>query len=298
MRFTVEAHWSIITIMMPHQIRYPCALTIAGSDSGGGAGLQADLKTFAAHGVYGASVITAVTAQNTCGVRAVHPLPPAIVAAQLAAVLEDMPIAAVKVGMLATAPIVATVAEQLRRYPTPHLVLDTVMLSTSGPRLIDAEGVTAMREHLFPLATVITPNLPEAACLLGRETIEDPITAARLLLDSGARAVLLKGGHGAGDELIDVLVTRDSSAPTLFRHPRLATPHTHGTGCTLSAALAAGLAHGLPLHTVVEAAIHWIEQAIAQAWTPGRGPGSLHHFWQYWPSASTLYLTDQPELDI
>ncbi len=270
---------------MPHLTRYPCALTIAGSDSGGGAGLQADLKTFAAHGVYGASVVTAVTAQNSCGVRAVHTLPPAVVAAQLAAVLDDIPVAATKIGMLATADIITTVAAQLRTRPAPNLVLDTVLLSTSGQRLLDLDAVSALREHLFSLATLITPNLPEAASLLECEAIDDPLAAARLLLSFGAEAVLLKGGHASGEELVDVLVTRESAEPHLFRHRRIETPHTHGTGCTLSAAIASGLAHGLPLCTAVEAAINWLQHAIASSWTPGCGHGPVHHFWQFWPPA-------------
>ena len=271
---------------LPHLTWYPCALTIAGSDSGGGAGVQADLKTFAAHGVYGASAITAVTAQNSRGVHAVHRLPPAIVAAQLAAVLEDIPVTAVKIGMLSSADIITAIAEQLRAQPVPNIVLDTVMLSSSGQRLLDSDAVPVLREYLFPLATVITPNLPEAASLLGRAAITDPLEASRALLELGAGAVLLKGGHAAGEELVDVLLTRDRPEPYLFRHRRIDTPNTHGTGCALSAALAARLAQGVPLAMAVDGAISWLQQAIAHAWPLGSGHGPVHHFWQLWPPAA------------
>ncbi len=268
---------------MTQTTRYPCALTIAGSDPSGGAGLQADLKTFTAHGVYGAAVITAVTAQNSGGVRAVHPLPPAIVAAQLAAVLEDIPFTAVKIGMLATAEIIAVVAEQLRLHPPPAFVLDPVMLSTSGHPLLLPDAVDILRKHLLPFATLITPNLPEAAVLLACEAIADPSEAARELLALGAGAVLLKGGHASGEELVDVLLTRERTEPHLYHHRRLDTPHTHGTGCALSAAIAARLARGVPLIEAVEGAIAWLQQAIALAWPPGQGPGPVHHCWQLWP---------------
>jgi hydroxymethylpyrimidine/phosphomethylpyrimidine kinase len=265
------------------QNRYPCALTIAGSDSGGGAGIQADLKTFAALGVYGASVITAITAQNTVGVRAIHDIPPPVVAAQLDAVLEDLPVAAVKIGMLSSAEIITTVADRLRAHAVKTIVLDTVMVVKSGDLLLRDEAVRALIEQLLPLATVITPNLPETARLLGHVEIGDTLAAAQALLALGPAAVLIKGGHSERDEIEDLLVMTGEEAPCRFHHPRLATPNTHGTGCTLSSAIAAGLAHGLPLATAVDEAITWLHGAIAHAWPLGAGHGPVHHFWQQWP---------------
>jgi len=264
------------------QTRYPCALTIAGSDSGGGAGIQADLKTFAALGVYGASVITAVTAQNTCGVRAVHDVPLQVIAAQLDAVLEDIPFGAVKIGMLSSADIVSVVAGRLRAHETPMVVLDPVMVAKSGDALLRDDAVQALIDNLLPLATIITPNLPEAARLLGRDRIEHTEEAAGELLSLGPAAVLLKGGHGGGDEIEDLLLVRGEDAPQRFRHPRVITRNTHGTGCSLSSAVAAGLASGLPLPAAVEAAIDWLQGAITHAWPLGGGHGPVHHFWKWW----------------
>jgi hydroxymethylpyrimidine/phosphomethylpyrimidine kinase len=270
------------TQSQPVKTTYPCALTIAGSDSGGGAGIQADLKTFSAQGVYGASVITALTAQNTVGVRAIHTAPCDVIAAQIDAVLEDLPIRAVKIGMLASADIICTVADRLRAHHPPAVVLDPVMVAKSGDPLLHADAVAALTADLLPLATILTPNLPEAACLLGLETIDDPESAARALLALGPAAVLVKGGHGTGDMVTDVLVLRDGT-PHSFSHPRLPTPNTHGTGCTLSSAIAAGLAKGAPLPHAVDIAITWLHGAIAHAWPLGSGHGPVHHFWQLWP---------------
>lgn len=264
------------------QKHYPCALTIAGSDSGGGAGIQADLKTFAALGVYGASVITAVTAQNTVGVRAIHDIPPSIIAAQLDAVLEDLPVDAVKIGMLSSAEIITMVAGRLHAHGVKTIVLDTVMLAKSGDPLLRDEAVQALIEQLLPIATIITPNLPETARLLGQAAVDDTLAAAHALLELGPGAVLIKGGHGEGDEIEDLLVISGEEMPHRFRHPRLATPNTHGTGCTLSSAIAAGLAHGLPLPVAVEAAITWLQGAIAHARPLGSGHGPVHHFWELW----------------
>ena len=268
------------------QTTFPCALTIAGSDSGGGAGIQGDLKTFMALGVYGASVITAVTAQNTRGVQAVYALPPSIIAAQLSAVLDDLPIRAVKIGMLASAPAVAVIAEQLQRRLLANVVLDPVLTATSGESLVGENVFASLRASLIPLATLLTPNLPEAAALLGWPHIEEPLAAARALLELGARGVLLKGGHGAGEILTDLLLTRDDPTPRYFPHPRLPTPHTHGTGCALSSAIAAGLAREMPLSEAVEMAIAWLQQAITHAWPLGAGPGPIHHGWEYWKTDS------------
>jgi hydroxymethylpyrimidine/phosphomethylpyrimidine kinase len=256
-------------------------LTIAGSDSGGGAGIQADLKTFAALGVYGASVITAITAQNTVGVRAIHDVPSPIIGAQIDAVLDDLPIRAVKIGMLSSVATIRTVIERLHAHQPPAIVLDTVMIAKSGDALLAPDALAALRDELLPLATVITPNLPEAACLLGRETIDDPREAAQALLDLGARAVLLKGGHSSGETIEDLLMAPGVLLP--IRHARVHTVNTHGTGCSLSSALAAGLAKGLSLPAAVSAAVSWLQGAILQAWPLGAGHGPVHHFWNLWP---------------
>ena len=271
--------------------RYPCALTIAGSDSGGGAGIQADLKTFSAFGVYGASVITAVTAQNTIGVRAVHDIPIDVIAAQIDAVLDDLPMHAVKIGMLASAEIVATVASRLRAHPGSPIVLDTVMVAKSGDVLLHDAAIQALIAELLPLAAVITPNLPEAARLLGLPQIDDPLETANALLQLGAQAVLLKGGHADCDELEDILLLADDPHPIRFHHPRLPVRHTHGTGCSLSAAIAAGLARGAALPDATADAITWLQGAIAHAWPLGAGQGPVHHFWQYWPQAESQEIS-------
>jgi hydroxymethylpyrimidine/phosphomethylpyrimidine kinase len=253
------------------------ALTIAGSDSGGGAGIQADLKTFMAHGVYGASAITGVTAQNTLGVRAVELLPPAMVAAQIAAVLEDIGADAVKTGMLGSAAIIATVADSLERFGVGQLVVDPVMIAKSGDRLLAEEAVTALRERLLPLALVITPNLPEAAVLLGRPVREvaDMPAAARDLRALGPRYVLLKGGHLPGDEVVDLL--DDGQTTVRLESPRIPTRHTHGTGCTLSAAIAALLARGLPVDDAVREARAYLIEAIEHAVAIGGGHSPVAH---------------------
>lgn len=257
-------------------------MTIAGSDSGGGAGIQADLKTFSALGVYGSSVITAITAQNTVGVRAIHDVPSDIIAAQIDAVLEDLPIGAVKIGMLSTTAIIHAVADRLRAHNAPNIVLDPVMVAKSGDALLCDEAVDALKRELIPLATVLTPNLPEAARLLGCAPDTSPEVMARELLALGPQAVLVKGGHGDGDELCDVLLTRECDKLYRFSHPRIVTPNTHGTGCTLSSAVAAGLARGKALPEAVDNAICWLRAAIAHAWPLGAGHGPVHHFWEVW----------------
>ncbi|HEX2952294.1 MAG TPA: bifunctional hydroxymethylpyrimidine kinase/phosphomethylpyrimidine kinase, partial [Armatimonadota bacterium] len=209
----------------------PCALTIAGSDSSGGAGIQADLKTFAAFGVYGASVITAITAQNTLGVQAVFTLPVDTVIAQLDAVLSDLPISVVKIGMLSSAEIVSAVADRLSAYKGLNIVVDTVLVSSSGKPLLSEEAIQCLTNKLLPCATVITPNHPEASHLLGLHRIDDPEQAAYDLLRFNAEAVLLKGGHMESSEIDDILVTHDTIQH--FRHAKLQTNHTHGTGCSL-----------------------------------------------------------------
>jgi hydroxymethylpyrimidine/phosphomethylpyrimidine kinase len=256
------------------------ALTIAGSDSGGGAGIQADLKTFHQFGVFGTSVITAVTAQNTVGVRAWEPVPVALVAGQLEALADDLPPAAVKSGMLGSAAVVEAVAELIARHRLPNYVLDPVMVATSGDRLLarDAERLIATR--LVPLAALVTPNLDEAEVLVGHpvRTPAEMERAGRALVRLGARAALVKGGHLGGDQVVDVLVAAGAGAVRTFSRPRLDTTSTHGTGCTLSAAVAAGLALARPLERAVTDALDFVYRAMAAAPGLGAGHGPLNHF--------------------
>jgi hydroxymethylpyrimidine/phosphomethylpyrimidine kinase len=264
----------------PAPPRTPIALTIAGSDSSGGAGIQADLKTFSAFGVYGASVVTALTAQNTCGVQGVEPVSPGFVAAQLDSVLCDLAVDAIKTGMLADAGIVETVARALRAGPRRPVVVDPVMVATSGDVLLKPEAIGAVRGSLIPLATLITPNLAEAAVLLDcrkAESEADMRDQARALLGLGCGAVLLKGGHGSGDEAVDVLA--NAVGVERFASPRLATPHTHGTGCTLSAAIAALLAQGAALAQAVPRAKTFVWHGLQAGLTlgVGRGRGPVDH---------------------
>jgi hydroxymethylpyrimidine/phosphomethylpyrimidine kinase len=253
------------------------ALTIAGSDSGGGAGIQADLKTFQRFGVFGTSVVTAVTAQNTREVRAVHPVPIDIVLAQLDALAEDLPPAALKTGMLATSAMVVAVAGAIERYRFGPYVLDPVMVATSGDHLLDPAAEREVLERLLPLATLVTPNLDEAAILTGRP-VNDPAAMERAgheLLDRGANAALVKGGHLPGAQLVDVLVTR--AGVRHLTHARIETSSTHGTGCTLSAAVTAGLALGKSLDLAVVEALSYVHRAIAAAPGLGQGHGPIDH---------------------
>ncbi len=261
------------------------AVTIAGSDSGGGAGIQADLKTFSALGVYGASVLTALTAQNTRGVTAIHDVPPDFIRAQIDAVFSDLAVNAVKIGMLSKAAVIEAVAAGLDAWPGRPVVLDPVMVATSGDRLLDASASGALETILIPRATVITPNLAEAAALLGTEQArtEDEMRAqGEALLRRGARAVLMKGGHGLGDESTDLLV--EPGRVTRFPARRIDTKNTHGTGCTLSAAIAAGLAHGHDLVTSVGHAKAYLTAALAasEGLRIGHGHGPVHHFHAVW----------------
>jgi len=263
----------------------PIALTIAGSDSGGGAGIQADLKTFSALGVYGASVIAALTAQNTRGVSAVLDVPPEFVAAQMDAVFSDLAVGAVKIGMLGNAGVVEVVAAGLSRHRQGRIVLDPVMVASSGDRLLTPDAVEAMLKHLVPLALVVTPNLPEAAALLDAPqaaTEDEMVRQGERLLGLGAKAVLMKGGHGKSAESADVLVT--ATATVRFAAARIATKNTHGTGCTLAAAIAAGLAKGEDLAAAVRAAKDYVTAAIAAAdrLAVGHGHGPVHHFHRWW----------------
>jgi hydroxymethylpyrimidine/phosphomethylpyrimidine kinase len=252
------------------------ALTIAGSDSGGGAGIQADLKTFAAHGVHGTSAITAVTAQNSVAVTDWVALEARMVVAQIEAVATDMPVAAVKTGMLARAAIVEAVAESIARLRLPHLVVDPVMVAKSGDRLLDRDAEQAYVRHLFPLATLVTPNLAECEALLGRpvRSVDAMRLAAGELLAKGPRAVLVKGGHLEGDP-VDVL--RDGALEVELPAARIATSNTHGTGCTYSAAIAARLALGASLVEAVRGAKVYLAEAIRRSYSVGRGHGPVDH---------------------
>jgi hydroxymethylpyrimidine/phosphomethylpyrimidine kinase len=259
----------------------PVALTIAGSDSSGGAGIQADLKTFAALGVYGASAITALTAQNTKGVTGIHLVPPEFVTAQIDAVFADLDIAAVKIGMVAQLATIEAIAATLARFSPAHVVLDPVMVATSGDRLLSAGAVEALRTKLVPRAAILTPNLPEAAALLDEPIATSEAAIAeqgRRLLAMGCPAVLIKGGHGQGTESIDYLVR--GSGIIALAAPRIATRNTHGTGCSLSSAIAAGLAKGEDMETAVRNAKVWVSAAIAAAdqLGVGHGHGPIHHF--------------------
>ncbi|MBO9400947.1 bifunctional hydroxymethylpyrimidine kinase/phosphomethylpyrimidine kinase [Shimia sp. R9_3] len=263
------------------------ALTIAGSDSGGGAGIQADLKAFSALGTFGTSVISAVTAQNTQAVTAVHPIPLDVVCAQIDAVLSDMDVNAIKIGMLATPEIIQTVAEAIKDFKGP-VVLDTVMIAKSGDALLADEAVATLREVLVPRATVITPNLPEAARLLDQTSAADDaamVAQGQALCALGAQAVLMKGGHASGEICRDFLMTPEGVAAE-FTAPRKRTRNTHGTGCTLSSSVAAGLAKGLNLEDAVSEAHAYLQGAIAAAddLNIGKGHGPLHHFHRVWPA--------------
>jgi hydroxymethylpyrimidine/phosphomethylpyrimidine kinase len=262
----------------------PVAVTIAGSDSGGGAGIQADLKTFSALGVYGASVITALTAQNTKGVFGIHEVPTDFIAAQIDAVFSDFEVAAVKIGMLGNAAAIGVVAGELQRRHARNVVLDTVMAASSGDELLRPDAIGALRE-LIALSSLVTPNLLEAAALVGgaaARSENEMYGQARKLLELGAGAVLIKGGHADGPESVDLLV--EPGACTRFAMPRIKTRNTHGTGCTLASAIAAGLAKELSLADAVRAAKTYVSAAIkgADRLEVGSGRGPLHHFHEWW----------------
>jgi hydroxymethylpyrimidine/phosphomethylpyrimidine kinase len=263
----------------------PIALTIAGSDSGGGAGIQADLKTFSALGVYGASVITALTAQNTRGVSAIHDVPADFVTAQIDAVFSDLDVSAVKIGMVSRSAAIAAIAAGLERWRPRAVVLDPVMIAASGDRLLAPDAIDVLKRVLIPRALVLTPNLPEAAALLDAPiavTEHDMRAQGERLLALGPRAVLVKGGHADGAESVDLLI--EPSAVTRLAADRIATENTHGTGCTLSSAIAAGLAKGLALAEAVRAAKTYVTEALAAASRIkiGSGHGPVHHFQAWW----------------
>jgi hydroxymethylpyrimidine/phosphomethylpyrimidine kinase len=263
----------------------PVALTIAGSDSSGGAGIQADLKTFAALGVYGASVVTALTAQNTRGVSAIHTVPSAFVAAQIEAVFADLDIKAVKIGMVVEIATIEAIVSALARWPVGPVVLDPVMVASSGDRLLSADAVAGLRAKLVPRALLITPNLPEAAALLDEPVASTEAAIAdqgKRLLAMGSPYVLIKGGHGEGTESVDTLFS--ASGAIALRAPRIATANTHGTGCSLSSAIAAGLASGEAIESAVRNAKAFVSAAIASAdrLKVGHGHGPVHHFHRFY----------------
>lgn len=267
-------------------MKYYKLLTIAGSDSSGGAGIQADLKTFAALGCYGMSVITAITAQNTRGVRSVHAPPPAFVEEQLAAVLEDIGADAIKIGMLYSVEVIETVARQLKKYPANKIVLDPVMLAQSGDSLIQEEAIDAVKSLLMPLSEVVTPNLPEASIFVNGEihTPEDMRNAARKLASCGTRNILLKGGHLEGGDSTDLLYLCREDRFMEFKAKRIPTRNNHGTGCTLSSAIASYLAKGFSIEESVRHAKEYVTGAIQAGvgYETGGGCGPLHHFYKLW----------------
>ena len=268
------------TLALPHGFRYARVLSIAGSDSGGGAGIQADLKAFSALGCYGMTAITAITAQNTLSVSAIHGVPPEVLRSQIRAVLDDIGTDTIKIGMLHSPEIVAVVAQALDEYRIAHVVLDPVMVATSGDRLMAQETVQVLVTELFHRATLVTPNLDEAELLLGRKISQATQldAAACELLTLGAPAVLLKGGHLAGDEVVDVLATADGRTQR-WTSPRIASRNVHGTGCTLSSAIAAHLALGLDLPQAVIESRRYVLASIASgaAVRTGAGHGPLNH---------------------
>lgn len=270
----------------------PRALTIAGSDSGGGAGIQADIKTFSALGCYGMSVLTALTAQNTRQVTAIHDLPPEFIRAQIDAVFTDIGVDAVKVGMLNRSDVIREVASALSQYRPEHIVVDPVMVAKSGDRLLQDEAVATLKEELLPLATLLTPNLPECEVLTGRPATSrnEMEQAGRKILNLGPKAVLVKGGHLAtGDISPDCLVYRDeinsNEQVSWFEFPRIDTKNKHGTGCTLSSAIAAQLAKGELLDEAISNALAYLNGALRKAvdWKLGKGHGPVHHFYRSWP---------------
>lgn len=271
---------------MEHFRHYKKALTIAGSDSGGGAGIQADLKTFSANSVYGMSVITAITAQNTKGVLGIHAVPVHMIEQQIRAVMDDIGTDAVKIGMLHSSEVIQTVADTLNAYETGNIVVDPVMVATSGDKLLQDEAIETLIQKMLPLATVITPNLPEAEIILG-ESIQSKqqfLEAAKKLSNTGARAVLLKAGHFQGEELTDVLYIPETNEIVEIPGERIHTNNTHGTGCTLSSAIAAQLAHGFDLKTAIKKGLEYIHQSILEGsqYQIGHGHGPVHHFYKFW----------------
>lgn len=268
--------------------QYPRVLSIAGSDSGGGAGIQADIKTISANGCYAATVITALTAQNTMGVKAIHPVPVDFVAAQIQAVLEDIGADAVKIGMLYSSELIRVVAEQLQKFQIRHIILDPVMVAQSGDSLLQCEAIEAMKKHLIPITELITPNLPEASVLLGKELLSewDIEEALAKLCHLGCPNVLIKGGHmDSPRESRDWLYLGKEQRTIVLSGKRIDTENNHGTGCTLSSAIATFIARGEDLPTAVRLAKDYIQASLQSAtgWKLGNGHGPVHHFHQFFP---------------
>ena len=265
---------------------YYKVLTIAGSDSGGGAGIQADLKTFAANGCYGMSVITALTAQNTRGVTAIHALPPSFAVEQMTAVLTDIGTDAIKIGMLYSAELIEAVAETLNNFRPHNIVLDPVMVAQSGDKLLQDDAIQAIKEHLMPVADVVTPNLPEAEVLLGQkiESYQDVQRAARELSRVGGRSILIKGGHMVESKSTDLLYLTEEDRFVRLEADRIDSRNNHGTGCTLSSAIAAHMAKGSDIEEAVNKAKTFIQNAIraGAAYNIGHGHGPVHHFFEFW----------------
>jgi hydroxymethylpyrimidine/phosphomethylpyrimidine kinase len=266
--------------------QYCKVLTIAGSDSGGGAGIQADLKTFSAIGCYGMSVITALTAQNTQGVNGIHAVPPAFAVQQIEAVFSDMGTDAVKIGMLYSAELIEAVAEALKKHGAQKIVLDPVMVAQSGDKLLQDDAIEAIKIHLMPLADVVTPNIPEASVLCGRPLKQwsEIESAAEALAQHGSRSILIKGGHGDQDRSTDLLFLARENRFVRLTAERIKTNNNHGTGCTLSSAIASYLAMGKDIEAAVQKAKTFMNQAIAAGanYKLGRGHGPVHHFFQWW----------------
>ncbi len=270
----------------PNFKQYCKVLTIAGSDSGGGAGIQADLKTFSAIGCYGMSVITALTAQNTRGVTGIHAVPPAFAVEQIDAVLSDIGADAVKIGMLYSAELIEAVAAALKKHSAQKIVLDPVMVAQSGDKLLQDDAVEAIKAYLMPLAEVVTPNLPEVAVLTGQalKNREDIEGAAKILATHGSRSILIKGGHGDDNQSTDLLYLAHENRLLRLAAKRIITRNNHGTGCTLSSAIASYLAQGHDIETAVRKAKEFMNHAIAAgaAYKIGHGHGPVHHFFQWW----------------
>jgi len=265
---------------------YRKVLTIAGSDSGGGAGIQADLKSFSAMGCYGMSVITALTAQNTIGVTGIHPVPPSFVEKQMEAVLSDIGVDAVKIGMLYSAELIQTVAQVLKKYKIDKIVLDPVMVAQSGDKLLQDDAIEAIKIHLMPLSRVVTPNLPEASVLLDRKLhgIEDIKKGAKDLSRYGSRSVLIKGGHSNDNDSNDFLYLAKEDRFVVLKGKRIKTRNNHGTGCTLSSAIASCMAKGCKIEEAVVKAKTFINEAIraGSQYKIGHGHGPVHHFFKFW----------------
>ncbi len=266
--------------------QYTKALTIAGSDSGGGAGIQADLKAFSANGVFGMSAITAITAQNTQGVTGIHPVPTDMIQKQIEAIMDDIGTDAVKIGMLHSSAVIRTVVKTLEKYKMGNIVVDPVMVATSGDKLLQDEAIDTLIKELLPLAKLITPNIPEAEIILNRKIItkEDFINAAKDLSHTGADSVLLKSGHFENDSLSDMLYIPARDELVEFYESRIITKNTHGTGCTLSSAIAAHIAQGIELKEAVKAGLEYIHNAIEKGaeYELGNGHGPVHHFYKFW----------------